>query len=589
MRPPDPPRIHERLAARYRTWRPIAAGLVAAIAIAVLIGWQLHVPALKRVLPGAVAMNPVTAIAFLCASFALAFINHSALVRAGGIITLLIGLLVLVQRYLLGIETGIDSFIDGSSPNVMAPTTALGFALIGLAIFLSSGLRGRADTVAQSCALAAALVSVFALTGYCYSVERFYKPSVYIAMAVHTAIGFLVLVSGLLAARAGHGLMARLLSARAGGLMLRRLLPATLGFPLVLGWFLLRGQRAAVFDASLTFTILVMAVVVFLAAMIWRSAQRLDLEDASREAAEAELRSAHATLESTVQERTRELRRTVDGVRDGLRVLGDAGEQILATSSALAASAQQTAISMVETTTSTVQVRQTSLLATTSAQQVAASAQTAAELSMAGTEATRVTAASIQAIRSEMQSIGERMEKLSMQTRAIGEIIAAVDELAQQSSLLAVNAAIEAAAAGAHGKGFAVVAQEVRYLADQSREATKQVRKILSEIQQATDRAVLTTVQAARTVESGAAQAARAGSAILGLEGSVKDAAQVAAEIAASTEQQLTGLNQVVLAMDQIKSASVENASEAQRLEAAARELNALGQRLHGLVQGHTA
>ena len=66
--------------------------------------------------------------------------------------------------------------------------------------------------------------------------------------------------------------------------------------------------------------------------------------------------------------------------------------------------------------------------------------------------------------------------RLSEQSQAIGEIIATVTDLAEQSNLLAVNAAIEAAKAGEQGKGFAVVAQEVKSLAEQSKQATAQVR-----------------------------------------------------------------------------------------------------------------
>ena len=71
---------------------------------------------------------------------------------------------------------------------------------------------------------------------------------------------------------------------------------------------------------------------------------------------------------------------------------------------------------------------------------------------------------------------------LSEQSLSIEEIIAAVKDLAEQSKLLAVNASIEAARAGEQGKGFAVVAQEIKTLADQSRQATDQVRTILEDI-----------------------------------------------------------------------------------------------------------
>ena len=94
-------------------------------------------------------------------------------------------------------------------------------------------------------------------------------------------------------------------------------------------------------------------------------------------------------------------------------------------------------------------------------------------------------------IRRQMEAIASSMMRLSEQSQTIGQIIATVDDLAAQSNLLAVNAAIEAAKAGEHGKGFGVVAQEVKSLAEQSRQATNQVRTILSDIQKATAAAVI--------------------------------------------------------------------------------------------------
>jgi methyl-accepting chemotaxis protein len=179
------------------------------------------------------------------------------------------------------------------------------------------------------------------------------------------------------------------------------------------------------------------------------------------------------------------------------------------------------------------------------------------------------------------------MMRLGEQSQTIGQIIATVEDLAAQSNLLAVNAAIEAAKAGEHGKGFGVVAQEVKSLAEQSRQATDRVRTILGDIQKATTAAVMATEQGSKAVEGGSRQTELAGESIQALAGSVAEAAQAATQIAASSQQQLIGMDQVAAAMESIKQASTQNVASAKQLETAARGLNDVGQQLRHLVSNY--
>jgi methyl-accepting chemotaxis protein len=117
-------------------------------------------------------------------------------------------------------------------------------------------------------------------------------------------------------------------------------------------------------------------------------------------------------------------------------------------------------------------------------------------------------------IHQQMDQVGENITHLAEQVQTIGEIIATVNDLAEQSNLLAVNASIEAAKAGEQGKGFSVVAQEVKSLAEQSKQATVQVRGILGEIQRATSSTVLAAEQGSRAVSEGVKQSGQAGEAI---------------------------------------------------------------------------
>ncbi len=86
-------------------------------------------------------------------------------------------------------------------------------------------------------------------------------------------------------------------------------------------------------------------------------------------------------------------------------------------------------------------------------------------------------------------------------SRKIVDIISVIDGIAFQTNILALNAAVEAARAGEHGKGFAVVAAEVRELADQSKKSAERANALVTEIQKATNSAVMVTEEGTRTAE----------------------------------------------------------------------------------------
>jgi len=265
-------------------------------------------------------------------------------------------------------------------------------------------------------------------------------------------------------------------------------------------------------------------------------------------------------------------------------VLASSAGEILALTTQLASVSTETAASVNETISTVEEVKQTAQLSSQKSRSVSETAQQAVMVAQQGNIAVNSTVEGINHIKALMESVGESIVRLSEQTLAIGEIITAVSDLAQQSNLLAVNAAIEASKAGEHGKGFAVVAQEIKSLADQSKQATEQVRVILSDTQKATSASVLAAEQVSKAVDVGVRQAAESGESIKKLAGSIAESAQAALQIAASSQQQLVGMDQIALAMDNIKVAAQQNVEGTKQAEKAAQNLNELGLKLKEMM-----
>jgi methyl-accepting chemotaxis protein len=277
-------------------------------------------------------------------------------------------------------------------------------------------------------------------------------------------------------------------------------------------------------------------------------------------------------------------RKIAGQLRTAIARTSTAAAEMLAISSQVAAGAAQTAASTNETTATVEEVKQTAMLTHEKASQVAESSQNVAEVAEAGRTTVEETISGIDRMQNQMGVVSQTINQLSDQTQAVGEIIATVNDLAEQSNLLSVNASIEAAKAGEHGKGFTVVAQEVKNLAEQSKQAVAQVRTILTEIQKAGRLAVQAADQSIESIEAGKHQSLKSGDAIQMLAQTATEAAQSAVQISASSRQQLVGMEQISHAMDAINEASNQSVSGTRQVEHEAQQLQELAVSLKRLL-----
>ena len=279
-------------------------------------------------------------------------------------------------------------------------------------------------------------------------------------------------------------------------------------------------------------------------------------------------------------------RQQVKAILEGVNVLASSGSEIMASVSQLTSGAAETSTAVSETTTTLEEVKQTTEVNSQKAKHVAELGQKKyVEVSQTGLKSIDDTIQGMNNIKEQVESIADMVVRLSEQSQAIGEIIATVNDLAEQSNLLAVNASIEAAKAGEQGKGFAVVAQEIRSLASQSKQATTQVRTILFDVQKAISSAVMATEMGSKAAEEGVRLSTNAGEAIDALAESVTESTNAAIQIAASSQEQFIGIEQVVSAMENIREATLQMASSTKQTEKSAHDLHNLGSRLQEIVK----
>ena len=100
----------------------------------------------------------------------------------------------------------------------------------------------------------------------------------------------------------------------------------------------------------------------------------------------------------------------------------------------------------------------------------------------------------------QMADMVNAMQDINQSSESISKIIKTIDDIAFQTNILALNAAVEAARAGEAGRGFAVVAEEIRKLADQSKESGNKIRSIVENIGSTTDKTTASAKKAAGMV-----------------------------------------------------------------------------------------
>lgn len=164
----------------------------------------------------------------------------------------------------------------------------------------------------------------------------------------------------------------------------------------------------------------------------------------------------------------------------------------------------------------------------------------------------------------------EAMNEINRSSRQVADIIGVIDEIAFQTNLLALNAAVEAARAGEQGRGFAVVASEVRNLAQRSASSAKEIKELIED-------SVAKVNQGAELVEN-------SGTTLNEIIERVNKVTEIVAEIAAASEEQSSGIDQVNRAVMQLDELTQQNAAMVEEATASSQAQADLAGSLHRLV-----
>ena len=178
----------------------------------------------------------------------------------------------------------------------------------------------------------------------------------------------------------------------------------------------------------------------------------------------------------------------------------------------------------------------------------------------------------------DVEAASDKVGKLGSAANEIGKVTEAITEISDQTNLLALNATIEAARAGEAGKGFAVVANEIKELAKQTAEATREIRSRIEGIQDSTTDTVSQISQISLTINE-------VNEIVATIATAVEEQTATTGEIAGNMQQANIGLQEVTENVAQSSTVSAEIAQDIAEVNSAALEMTTSGSQVRESVQ----
>lgn len=287
--------------------------IIIAIALLTLTGWAFNVKWLIHLVPGSVAMNPLTAAFFLLliVSVKVKLYYKDTKVIATLTNAVLAGIFILAAWKLLSVVSAIPFTIDlalfqqsvlsdnfGGFTNNMAPNTAFCFMLSAAAVAMGYAVNRSLVIAAHTLSIVCLLLAVFCLLGYVFGAVEFYEVQNYIPMSAATGICFFLFSLSLLFVTSSAGIMRHITSIYSGSYLARQLFVPAFLLPVIIGILRIKGQQLGLYNLEFGSALFVTGMILVFLSLIWLNTYLLN----TREEKQAEITAENNYLANLVEQ-----------------------------------------------------------------------------------------------------------------------------------------------------------------------------------------------------------------------------------------------------------------------------------------------
>lgn len=277
--------------------------------------------------------------------------------------------------------------------------------------------------------------------------------------------------------------------------------------------------------------------------------------------------------------------RMVANIKETIQQLSTSASEIMAISAQQSAGATQQATAVQQAMTTAEEIAVTARQVAQNAIQVETQAESANTAGNNSSKAVDNALLGMGRLKGQIMTVAEAMVELGENSQQIGGIVKIIDEISAQTNLLSLNAAIEAAGAGEAGKRFTIVANEVKYLAERTADATKQIKILIEQIQRATNTTIILTEEGTKGVDAANLLVARVADELQVILNLVKETTTAAREIKYSTQQQTSASEEMASTIVEVRDVAAQVAASAQETTQAIVELTTLAERLKTVME----